>query len=121
MIQLPPRSTRTDTLCPYTSLFRSAGQPFFLYFALPAPHTPILPSSEYIGKSNTNLYGDFVLQVDGVVGQITQTLKEQGILEETIIVFTSDNGASPQSGFEELARAGQNGRASCRERVCQYG
>ncbi|NQU45103.1 sulfatase-like hydrolase/transferase, partial [bacterium] len=44
--------------------------PFFLYFPLPAPHTPILPTSEFQGKSGTNAYGDFCLQVDDTVGQI---------------------------------------------------
>ncbi|SMO78863.1 Arylsulfatase A [Fodinibius sediminis] len=84
------------------------NQPFLLYFALPAPHTPILPTTEFIGTSNANLYGDFVLQVDGVVGQITQALEEEGILEETLIIFASDNGASPRADFEELARAGHD-------------
>lgn len=84
------------------------ADPFFLYFALPAPHTPILPLSEFIGKSNTNFYGDFVLQVDDLVGQITETLANLGILEETILIFTSDNGASPRSDFAELAHAGHD-------------
>lgn len=84
------------------------NQPFLLYFALPAPHTPILPTTKFIGTSNANLYGDFVLQVDDVVGRITRTLKDEGILEETLIIFTSDNGASPRADFEELARAGHD-------------
>jgi len=75
---------------------------------LPAPHTPILPTTEYIGKSNSNLYGDFVQQVDGVVGQVMQTLEQNGILDDTIIIFTSDNGASPRADFEELERAGHD-------------
>lgn len=86
----------------------TADQPFFLYYALPAPHTPILPITEFVGKSNTNLYGDFVLQVDDVVGQITETLEQHGILDETIVIFTSDNGPSPRSDFDELARAGHD-------------
>lgn len=84
------------------------NDPFFLYFALPAPHTPILPTSEYMGSSNANLYGDFVLQVDGVVGKITEALKENGIFEDTILIFTSDNGSSPRADFEELANAGHD-------------
>ena len=77
--------------------------PFFLYFPLPAPHTPILPSEEFLGKSSTNEYGDFVMQVDDVVRQIRETLKNQGISENTLLVFTSDNGCSPKANFEELA------------------
>lgn len=76
--------------------------PFFLYFALPAPHTPILPSSKFMGKSNTNMYGDFVLQVDDVVGQIEAMLKQKGISENTLVIFTSDNGCSPKANFKEL-------------------
>ena len=84
---------------------RNANQesPFFLYFPLPAPHTPILPTTEFLGKSNTNMYGDFVMQVDDVVGQIREVLKAQGISENTLLVFTSDNGCSPRADYEELA------------------
>jgi arylsulfatase A len=83
-----------------------SGQPspFFLYFALPAPHTPILPITEFMGKSNTNLYGDFMLQVDDVVGRITEVLKVQGLLENTLLIFASDNGCSPTASFPELLR-----------------
>ncbi|MCC5936973.1 MAG: arylsulfatase [Lunatimonas sp.] len=83
-------------------------EPFFLYFPLPAPHTPILPLTEFMGKSNTNMYGDFVLQVDDVVGRITKALEERGLLENTILIFTSDNGCSPRANYPELARAGHN-------------
>ncbi|MCE5186554.1 MAG: arylsulfatase [Planctomycetaceae bacterium] len=79
--------------------------PFFLYFALPAPHTPILPTQEFQGKSRTNEYGDFVLQVDQTVARIRETLKRSGIEKETLVVFTSDNGCSPEANFEELAKA----------------
>lgn len=83
-------------------------QPFFLYFALPAPHTPILPATEFMGKSNTNFYGDFVLQVDDVVGQVMAALEKNGIRDKTMIIFTSDNGCSPKANFKELALAGHN-------------
>ncbi|MDW7692909.1 arylsulfatase [Flammeovirgaceae bacterium SG7u.111] len=85
---------------------QKAGEepPFFLYFPLPAPHTPILPTTEFLGKSNTNMYGDFVMQVDDVVRQIREVLKQKGISENTLLVFTSDNGCSPKADFEELAK-----------------
>ncbi len=82
--------------------------PFFLYFALPAPHTPILPTTEFMGRSNTNFYGDFVLQVDDVVGQVMAALKKQGIADNTLLIFTSDNGCSPKANFEELAEVGHD-------------
>lgn len=83
-------------------------KPFFIYFPMPAPHTPILPSPEFLGKSGTNEYGDFVLMVDAMVGRILDKLKELGLHENTIVVFTSDNGCSPMANFEELLQAGHN-------------
>jgi arylsulfatase A len=68
-------------------------QPFFLYFALTAPHTPWLPLPEYRGRSKAGDYGDFVAQVDDTVGQVLRTLEETGQAENTLFVFTSDNGA----------------------------
>ncbi len=82
--------------------------PFFLYFPLPAPHTPILPTEEFQGKSGTNEYGDFVLMVDDVVHQIEQALKENGVAGNTLIIFTSDNGCSPMADYEELATFGHD-------------
>ncbi len=83
-------------------------KPFFLYFPIPAPHTPILPVKEFQGKSGINPYADFVLMVDDVVGQITNTLKEQGISDNTIVIFTSDNGCSPAAQFPVLLEHGHN-------------
>ncbi len=80
--------------------------PFFLYFPLPAPHTPILPTDEFKGKTGTNLYGDFVLMVDDVVGQILQAVDDNQIADNTLIIFTSDNGCSPRANFKELALKG---------------
>lgn len=82
--------------------------PFFVYFPLPAPHTPILPSPEFRGKSGTNAYGDFVLQVDDVVGQVLTILEKYGLDRETILIFSSDNGCSPTADFEELAAVGHH-------------
>ncbi|AWW32724.1 arylsulfatase [Echinicola strongylocentroti] len=94
----------TDKAVDYINQHAKKESPFFLYFPLPAPHTPILPTTEFLGKSNTNMYGDFVMQVDDVVRQIRATLKSQGISENTLLVFTSDNGCSPKADFEELAK-----------------
>ncbi len=66
--------------------------PFFLYLALTAPHTPWLPSAEFKGKSGAGEYGDFMAQVDGVTGKIMQTLESLGLDENTLLIFTSDNG-----------------------------
>ena len=66
--------------------------PFFLYFPLTAPHTPWLPKDEFVGASGAGEYGDFVMQVDDVVGQLITHLKQNNLLENTIIFFSSDNG-----------------------------
>lgn len=86
----------------------NSADPFFLYFALPAPHTPILPLTEFMGKSNTNMYGDFMLQVDDVVGQIIKALEDKGMLDNTLLIFTSDNGCSPRADYPELASVGHD-------------
>ncbi|WP_405563481.1 arylsulfatase [Polaribacter sp. Asnod6-C07] len=98
----------TDKAISYIDEKAKEDAPFFLYFPLPAPHTPILPSKEFLGKSNTNEYGDFVMQVDDVVGQIRNKLKDLGISEKTLLVFTSDNGTSPRANFKELAKFNHN-------------
>jgi arylsulfatase A-like enzyme len=69
------------------------NQPFFLYVPLNAPHTPWMPTAEFIGRSDLGYYGDFIVQVDDTVGQIINALDETGIAKNTIIVFASDNGA----------------------------
>ena len=82
--------------------------PFFLYFPLNAPHTPILPVEEFQGKSGIGPYGDFVMQCDWTVGQIMQALDRHGMAENTIFIVTSDNGCSPMADFEDLARQGHH-------------
>ncbi|MBX2816734.1 MAG: arylsulfatase [Saprospiraceae bacterium] len=98
----------TAVSCGLIDSFAQEEDPFFLYFPLPAPHTPILPTDEFKGKSKTNAYGDFVLQVDDVVGQIMAALKRNKIADNTIVIFTSDNGCSPMANFDELAEIGHH-------------
>ncbi len=82
--------------------------PFFIYFPMTAPHGPILPTEKFLGSSNTNEYGDFCLQCDDVVGRILRKLKDTGIYDDTIVIFTSDNGCSPVADFDELREKGHN-------------
>ena len=84
------------------------GAPFFAYIPLPAPHTPILPSEEFQGKSGTNEYGDFCLQVDDTVGRVMAALDRNGLTDNTILIFTTDNGCSPAADLEELAAVGHH-------------
>lgn len=67
-------------------------RPLFLYLALPSPHTPWLPLEEFRGKSGAGMYGDFVLQVDAVVGQVLDALKTASMDQDTLVLFFSDNG-----------------------------
>jgi len=80
--------------------------PFFLYLALPSPHTPILPTKEWQGKSDMLPYADFMMMIDYYVGKLNQTIKDAGIEENTILIFTSDNGCSPAAGFEKMVEMG---------------
>jgi arylsulfatase A-like enzyme len=67
-------------------------KPFFLYVPLPAPHTPWLPSGEFRGKSGASMYGDFAMMVDATVGAIVRALEKHEVSDQTLVVFTSDNG-----------------------------
>ena len=80
------------------------GKPFFLYLALPAPHTPIVPVPPFKGASDMNPYADFVMQVDHHMGELFAALKDSGIDDNTLVFFTSDNGCSPQANFEVLTK-----------------
>ncbi len=84
------------------------GGPFFLYLALTAPHTPILPQREWQGQSGLNAYGDFVMQVDDAVGQVIDALDRAGLADDTLVVFTADNGCAPAADFPALARQGHH-------------
>ena len=85
-----------------------SDNPFFLYLALPSPHTPILPTKEWKGLSGLNPYGDFVLMIDHYMGQLNRLIKDAGIEENTILIFTSDNGCSPAAGIKEMKEMGHH-------------
>lgn len=81
-------------------------QPFFLYLPLNAPHTPIVPTNEFKGSSGLNPYADFVRQVDADVGRLLAKLEQLGLRDNTLVVFTSDNGCSPAAQIDELQAKG---------------
>lgn len=72
----------------------SPDRPLFLYFPLSAPHTPVLPLPEFRGKSQAGDYGDFVVQVDHVVGEVLKTIDSLGMRDKTLVIVTSDNGST---------------------------
>jgi len=66
--------------------------PFFLYLPLTSPHSPVTPNEEFQGRSGAGNYGDFVCETDWVVGQVMESLEASGQVENTLVIFTSDNG-----------------------------
>jgi len=92
----------------YVSEQAGKPSPFFLYLPLPSPHTPILPVGEWKGKSGLNSYADFVMMVDHYIGSLLETIEKTGIEDNTLVVFTSDNGCSPRARFDELLAKGHD-------------
>jgi arylsulfatase A len=84
--------TTTKKGVEYIEKAAEAEEPFFLYFAYPAPHAPIIPNDEFDGKSKAGPYGDFVYETDHSIGQLLQALKDSGQAENTIVIFSADNG-----------------------------
>lgn len=84
----------------------NADNPFFLYFPLPAPHTPILPTEKYQGSSGLSSYGDFVVMVDAVVGDVMSALEDRNLLENTMVIFVADNGCSPAADIKGMQEQG---------------
>jgi len=78
----------------------SDEQPLFLWLTLTSPHTPICPNEEFIGRSGAGKYGDFVVEVDWVVGEIMEALQRKGIADNTLLIFTSDNGPECLKGAD---------------------
>ena len=90
----------------YIDKQRNSEKPFFLYLPITAPHTPVLPSDKYKGKTTIGAYGDFVVMIDDMIQHIVETLKKNDQLENTIIIFTSDNGCAPYVGVKEMEKQG---------------
>ena len=87
---------------------KSPDQPFFLYVPLGSPHAPIVPTEEWQGKSGLGDHADFVMQTDATVGAIMDALEKKGFAENTLVIFTSDNGTSKGAGISELRKKGHH-------------
>jgi arylsulfatase A len=84
-----------------------AGKPFFLYFPMSSPHSPVVPAPEWQGKSGLGAHGDFVMQTDASVGAIVGALERNGLSENTIVIFSADNGtASNAADMPSLMKQG---------------
>jgi arylsulfatase A len=82
------------------------GTPFFLYLPLNSPHAPILPTKEWQGKSGLGDYADFVMETDWAVGEVLAAIQAAGVADNTLVIFTSDNGCSPVAQIPKLEAQG---------------
>ncbi|MEM1138142.1 MAG: arylsulfatase [Bacteroidota bacterium] len=83
-----------DNASEYIANVSKKGNPFFLYLALNSPHSPVVPSAKWQGKSGIGPYGDFVMETDHTIGRVMKALEEHGITDNTLVFLTSDNGCS---------------------------
>jgi arylsulfatase A-like enzyme len=84
--------TLTDKAVGYIGERATKKEPFFLYLALNAPHTPIAPAAQWKGKSQAGDYGDYVMEVDAMVARVLAALQQHNLADNTLVIFTSDNG-----------------------------
>lgn len=98
----------------YIKRHSKSNKPFFLYVPLGSPHTPIVPTKEWQGKSGLGAYADFVMQTDHVVGNILKCLEDEKIAGNTIVFFGSDNGCSRVAKIEKLKKQGHHVSAGFR-------
>ena len=81
-------------------------KPFFLYFSQTSPHEPVVPSKPFQGKSGIAPVADFVMETDWSAGQVIKAVDDAGIADNTILIFTADNGHSHYTGWPDLIKAG---------------
>ncbi len=93
---------------------QSSDQPFFLYVPLTSPHTPILPTAEWQGKSGINRYADFQMQTDAIIGRIVKAVDDAGLRDNTLVIISSDNGCSKTADFKTLEAKGHYASAQYR-------
>ena len=88
------------------SEFAKSKEPFLIHLPLTAPHTPLAVNAPWKGRSGLNDYADFVMETDAVVGHVLAALEKSGAAENTLVVFTSDNGCAPYIGAKALEQMG---------------
>ncbi|MCX8495194.1 MAG: arylsulfatase [Akkermansiaceae bacterium] len=88
--QVLPTLTRKGV--EYIQSRKGKAQPFFLYFPLPSPHAPIVPTDAFDGKSKAGAYGDYVAETDDMCGQLLAALRQSGLESNTMVIFSADNG-----------------------------
>jgi len=98
----------------YIAARAKSDNPFFLYLPLTSPHTPIVPAKKWQGKSGLSKYGDFLMETDWVVGEVLAELDKHKLTDNTIVIFTADNGCSPQAKIPDLIKKGHKPNADWR-------
>lgn len=83
-----------------------ARQPFFLYLPFTSPHTPLVPTKEWQGRSSLGAYGDFVMETDWAIGEVLAALDQNGVAGNTLVMLASDNGCAPYVGVAHLEQQG---------------
>ncbi|WP_218280602.1 sulfatase-like hydrolase/transferase [Verrucomicrobium spinosum] len=84
--------TLTKTAVDWIASQKGSDKPFFLYFPWTSPHAPIVPTPEWKGRTQAGPYGDYMAQSDWTAGEVLKALKENGFAENTIVIFSADNG-----------------------------
>lgn len=100
----------TDRASQFVRESAQTGKPYFLYFPMTAPHTPLAVADEWRGKSGLGLYGDWVMQTDFSVGEVLKAIDGSGSSDNTMVVFTSDNGYAPYIGVDDQMGNDKQGR-----------
>ncbi len=95
-----------DRACAFIADAAQKPEPFFLYLALTAPHTPLAVNAEWKGKSGLITYADFVMETDAVVGRVLDALEKSGVAGNTLVLLTSDNGCASYIGAKEMEAKG---------------
>ncbi len=101
---LPALTSRSSELIDSYAKDAQSGKPFFLYLALASPHTPVLPTKEWQGKSGLGDYADFVMQTDAAIGEVLARLDKNHLTDNTLVIVTSDNGFAPPGDPQNVLR-----------------
>lgn len=98
--------TVTEKATAYIDQRGKDRKPFFLYLALPSPHTPLVPEKRWQGKSGLGPYGDYVMETDSSIGEVLKAIQQAGLQENTIVMLASDNGCAPYINAVGLEKMG---------------
>ena len=103
----------TERAVEWIAAQKGSNQPFFLYWPWTAPHTPVVPIEKFKGTTKAGAYGDYLHQCDAHLGEVLAALDENGFAENTLVIFTSDNGAE-SIAYERIQKHGHRSSGSLR-------